>query len=33
MLETSTVSDPESVKVSYPNFVEEMNALGAKIEI
>ena len=28
-----TVSDPESVNVSYPNFIEEMNALGAKIEI
>ena len=28
-----TVSDPESVNVSYPNFVEEMNALGAKIKI
>ena len=26
-----TVTDPESVKVSYPNFVEEMNRLGAKI--
>ncbi|MDH3610515.1 MAG: 3-phosphoshikimate 1-carboxyvinyltransferase [Nitrosopumilus sp.] len=26
-----TVSDPESVKVSYPNFVEEMNKIGAKI--
>lgn len=28
-----TVSDPESVKVSYPNFVEEMKRLGAKIKI
>ena len=28
-----TVSDPESVKVSYPNFVEEMNRLGAKIQV
>ncbi len=28
-----TVTDPESVKISYPNFVEEMNGLGAKIEI
>ena len=27
-----TVTDPQSVKVSYPNFVEEMNNLGAKIE-
>jgi len=26
-----TVTDPESVKVSYPNFIEEMNRLGAKI--
>jgi len=26
-----TVTNPESVKVSYPNFVEEMNRLGAKI--
>ena len=26
-----TVTDPESVKVSYPNFVEEMNKIGAKI--
>jgi 3-phosphoshikimate 1-carboxyvinyltransferase len=26
-----TVTDPESVKVSYPNFVEEMNRMGAKI--
>ena len=25
-----TVTDPESVKVSYPNFVEEMNRMGAK---
>ena len=29
----STVTDPESVKVSYPNFVEEMNRLGAKIQV
>ena len=28
-----TVTDPESVKVSYPNFVEEMNRMGAKILI
>ena len=28
-----TVTDPESVKVSYPNFVEEMKRLGAKIQI
>ena len=28
-----TVTDPESVKVSYPNFIEEMNRLGAKIQI
>jgi len=28
-----TVTDPESVKVSYPNFVEEMNHLGANIRI
>ena len=28
-----TVSDPESVKVSYPNFVEEMRQMGAKIQI
>jgi len=27
------VTDPESVKVSYPNFVEEMNRLGAKIQV
>ncbi len=27
------VSDPESVKVSYPNFVEVMNRLGAKIQV
>ena len=26
-----TVTDPDSVKVSYPNFVEEMNKIGAKI--
>lgn len=28
-----TVTDPDSVKVSYPNFVEEMNRLGAKIQV
>jgi 3-phosphoshikimate 1-carboxyvinyltransferase len=28
-----TVTDPESVKVSYPNFIEEMNKIGAKISI
>jgi len=28
-----TISDPESVRISYPNFVEEMNSLGAKIQI
>jgi 3-phosphoshikimate 1-carboxyvinyltransferase len=28
-----TVSDPESVKVSYPNFIEEMRSIGAKISI
>ncbi|NND87058.1 MAG: 3-phosphoshikimate 1-carboxyvinyltransferase [Nitrosopumilus sp.] len=28
-----TVSDHESVKVSYPNFISEMNRLGAKIQI
>ena len=27
-----TVTDPESVKVSYPNFVEEMNRMGANIK-
>ncbi len=27
-----TVTDPESVKVSYPNFIEEMNKIGAKIQ-
>jgi len=26
------ITDPESVKVSYPNFVEEMKRLGAKIQ-
>ena len=28
-----TVTDPESVKVSYPNFIEEMNRLGSKIQL
>ena len=28
-----TVTDPESVKVSYPNFIEEMKKIGAKISI
>ncbi|MDH3395301.1 MAG: 3-phosphoshikimate 1-carboxyvinyltransferase [Nitrosopumilus sp.] len=28
-----TVTDPESVKVSYPNFIDEMTRLGAKIQI
>ena len=28
-----TVSDPESVKVSYPNFIEEMSKIGANISI
>ncbi|QUC63938.1 3-phosphoshikimate 1-carboxyvinyltransferase [Nitrosopumilus sp. K4] len=27
-----TVTDPESVSVSYPNFIEEMNNCGAKIQ-
>ena len=27
-----TVTDAESVEVSYPNFIEEMNRLGAKIQ-
>ena len=27
------VTDPESVKVSYPNFIEEMNKIGAKISV
>jgi len=27
------VTDSKSVQVSYPNFIEEMNRLGAKIEI
>ena len=26
------VTDPKSVEVSYPNFIEEMNRLGAKIQ-
>jgi len=28
-----SVTDPESVKVSFPNFIEEMNAIDAKIRI
>ncbi len=28
-----TVTDPESVKVSYPNFIKEMKRMGAKIKI
>jgi 3-phosphoshikimate 1-carboxyvinyltransferase len=28
-----TVTDPESVNVSYPNFVEEMNRMGAKLQV
>ncbi len=28
-----TVTDPESVKVSYPNFIEEMNKIGSEISI
>jgi 3-phosphoshikimate 1-carboxyvinyltransferase len=28
-----TVSDPESVNVSYPNFIKEMNNLGARIKV
>ena len=28
-----SVTDPDSVKVSYPNFVEDMNRLGAKIQV
>ncbi|MCH9658888.1 3-phosphoshikimate 1-carboxyvinyltransferase [archaeon] len=28
-----TVTDPESVKISYPNFIDEMNRLGAKIQL
>ena len=27
----STISDPKSVKVSYPNFISEMKRLGCKI--
>ena len=26
-----TITDPDSVKISYPNFIEEMNTIGAKI--
>ena len=28
-----TVTDPESVKVSFPDFIQEMNTIGAKIRI
>ncbi len=28
-----TVTDPESVKVSYPRFIEEMSSLGADIQV
>ena len=28
-----TITNPESVEVSYPNFIEEMNRLGAKIKV
>ena len=28
-----SVTDPESVKVSFPNFIEEMNAINGKIRI
>jgi len=28
-----TITDPESVKVSYPNFIVEMKKIGAKISI
>lgn len=27
-----TITDPDSVKISYPNFIEEMNRIGAKIK-
>ena len=27
------VTDPKSVEVSYPSFIQEMNRLGAKINI
>ena len=27
------VTDPKSVEVSYPSFIQEMNRLGAKIEV
>ncbi len=27
------ITDPESVKISYPNFIEDMNSLGAKIQV
>jgi len=28
-----SVTDPESVNVSFPNFIEEMNRMGAKIQV
>ena len=28
-----TITDPESVDISFPNFLEEMNRLGAKIQV
>ena len=28
-----TVTDPESVKISYPDFIKEMNNIGAKIQL
>lgn len=28
-----TVTDPQSIQVSFPNFIEEMNMLGAKISV
>jgi 3-phosphoshikimate 1-carboxyvinyltransferase len=28
-----TVTDPESIKVSFPEFIQEMNTIGAKIRI
>ncbi|MDH5569049.1 MAG: 3-phosphoshikimate 1-carboxyvinyltransferase, partial [Nitrosopumilus sp.] len=27
------ITDPESVDISFPNFLEEMNRLGAKIQV
>ena len=28
-----TVSDPESIEISYPNFISDMNKVGGKIEL